>query len=87
MKQEVYQDQEPYYEVDDQSYLYDWVFHYNPYSEMWAAVPREIYNEYFQNYNHSSIIRSSNINTLTELLHKSKGDTAIIEKIVSGQLK
>jgi hypothetical protein len=84
MKQEVYQDQEPYYELNDESFLYDWVFHYNPYSENWAAIPRETYVEYFQNYNHPSIIRSSSINTLLELLYKSKGDRTIIEKIVNG---
>ena len=87
MTQEVYQDEEPYYEPSDSSYLYDWLFHYNPYSEVWAAVPRETYNEYFDNYNHPSVIRSTNINTLIELIHKAKGDIKNLEKIISGQSK
>lgn len=27
--------------------LMNYVFHYNPYKDMWAAIPREAYLDYF----------------------------------------
>jgi hypothetical protein len=87
MAQEVYQDLESFYKPNDISFLSDWVFHYNSYSEMWAAVPRETYTEYWSNYNHPSILRSSSINTLMDLLYKTKGDASLIEKVISGKSK
>ena len=80
MKQEVYQDQEPYYEVDDQSYLYDWVFHYNIYTDTWAAIPREKYTDYWSNANLEGVIKSTSFNTLIEILHRIKGDVSQMEK-------
>lgn len=81
MPQEVYQDLESIYKSNDQLYLVNWVFHFNPYSNTWVAIPRDKYNEYWDNYNHPDILRSSNINTLLELLHRSKGDRLLIEKL------
>ena len=85
MVQEVYQDEEPFYKPNDQSYLEDWVFHYNSFNDQWAAVPRETYNEYWSNYKHPEVLRSKNLNTLLELLHKTKGDKQAIEKLTSGK--
>ena len=68
-------------------YLNDWVFHYNCHTEQWAAVPRETYNEYWSDYKHPSVIRSKQLNTLLELLHKSKGSITKIEDIASGRSK
>lgn len=81
MPQEVYQDLESIYKSNDQLYLVNWVFHFNPYSNTWVAIPRDKYNEYWDNYNHPDILRSSSINTLLELLHRSKGDRSLIEKL------
>lgn len=83
-KQEVYQDVEPLYN-QDLNYLNDWVFHFNSFTEQWAAVPREIYNEYWNDYKHASVFKSKNISTLLELLHKSKGDVGKIEHIINGE--
>jgi hypothetical protein len=85
-KQEVYQDVEPGYNYD-LDYLNDWVFHFNPINNLWAAVPRETYNEYWNDYKHSSVLRSKHLNTLLDLLHKSKGDRDIIEDLTSGEIK
>jgi len=87
MKQEVYQDEEPFYKPNDLSYLEDWVFHYNSFTEQWAAIPRETYSEYWSNYKNAGVLRSKHLNTLLDLLHKSKGNTDIIEDIVRGEIK
>jgi len=55
-------------------YLYDWVFHYNPYSNQWAAIPRDLYNQYWDDYELEGVIRSSSYNTLLEILHKTEGN-------------
>lgn len=87
MKQEVYQDEEPYYKPADLAYLEDWVFHFNSFRNEWAAVPRETYNEYWNDYKNRSVLRSKHLNILLDLLHKSKGNKEIIEDIISGEIK
>ena len=87
MKQEVYQDVEPFYEPKELAYLEDWVFHYNSFRNEWNAVPRETYSEYWNNYKNAGVLRSKHLNTLLDLLHKSKGNTDIIEDITRGQIK
>jgi len=71
--------------TQDLSYLQDWVFHFNSYTETWAAIPRETYNEYWNDYKNAGVIRSKNINTLLELLHKAKGSINAIEHIINGE--
>jgi len=63
-------------------YLYDWVFHHNPYTNQWAAISRDIYTQYWDKYDLPGVIRSSKIETLLELLHKSKGDMDLLNEIV-----
>jgi len=82
MKQEIYLDEEPFYRPHDMAYLEDWVFHFSSFRNEWAAVPRETYNEYWSEYNHPSVIRSKNLNGLLDLLHKSKGDMEVINKLI-----
>lgn len=66
-------------------YLEDWVFHYNSINSQWAAVPRETYTEYWNDYSHPKVIRSKQLNTLLEILHKTKGDVVLIEKLTDGR--
>lgn len=87
MKQEVYQDEEPYYKPADLAYLEDWVFHFNSFRNEWAAVPRETYNEYWNDYKNGSVFRSKHLNILLDLLHKSKGNKEFIEDIIRGEIK
>lgn len=86
MKQQAYQDFEKGYpksEVDiSNSHMQDWVFHYNIFTHTWAAIPRECYNAYWSDYNHPEILRSSDINTLIELVGKIKDNPAFLDKIV-----
>lgn len=86
MLQEVYQDHEHDYPSNSSlEYLTDWVFHFNPYMKQWAAVPRETYTEYWNDYKHAGVLRSKNLNTLLELLHRAKGDADVIENIINGE--
>lgn len=71
----------------DNSYLNDWVFHFNPYTEMWAAIPRDEYQTYWSDYNNANILRSKHLNTLVDLLHKSKGDVAVIHDLTKVGVK
>lgn len=50
--------------------LYGYVFHYNHYTELWSAIPRELYLQYWTDDGLEGIIRSKEINTLIELLTK-----------------
>ena len=85
-KQEVYQDIEPGYKGEDE-FMQDWVFHYNPYSKQWAAIPRDHYTEYWNNFKHPEVLRSKHMNTLLSLLYKAKGNKDIIEDIVNGEVE
>ena len=74
MKQDTYQDHEPGYNSNSIDYLYDWLFHYNPFTKLYAAVPRHLINEYFNNYELDGVLRSKSDSTLKEILHRAGGD-------------
>lgn len=48
--------------------LYNYIFHYNHYTELWNAIPREMYNKYWDNDDNESILKSKSITTLLELI-------------------
>jgi hypothetical protein len=52
------------------SKLYNYVFHYNHFTELWSAIPRELYNNYWDNDDIKSVLKSKNINTLIEIITK-----------------
>lgn len=54
-------------------HLHNWVFNFNPYTQKWAAIPREMYNEYWNNSEASGIIKSSSFPTLLEIVSKTEG--------------
>lgn len=80
---EVYQDYEPGYKSSmlKNEYLQNWVFVFNPFTQFWNAVPRQSYNDYWNDYGHTDVIKSSSIFTLLELLHKTLGDKDRLEKL------
>ena len=82
-----YQDYEPGYQKADldNAFMNDWVFHYNIFTRTWAAVPRDLYQQYWSDYNTPGILRSSQLDTLIDLLHRSKGDMKIIKDLVKGE--
>lgn len=54
-------------------HLHNWIFNFNPYNKKWAAIPRELYNEYWNNANAEGIIKSSSFPTLLEIVSKTEG--------------
>jgi hypothetical protein len=50
--------------------LYDYLLHYNPFTGMWNAVPREQYAAYWSNRNVEGVLTSKNVKTLIELIIK-----------------
>lgn len=50
--------------------MYDYVFHYSHLTKQWNAIPREVYNEYWNNNNVDGVLKSKNISTLMELIEK-----------------
>jgi hypothetical protein len=65
----------------ENEYLHNWVFVFNPFKQLWNAMPREHYNDYWNNSKHPSIIKSSSIKTLLEVLHKTQGDKTKLDKL------
>ena len=53
--------------------FYDWVFHFNPFTKQWAAIPRNLYNQYWDNYELEGVIKSKSIKTLIEILERTEG--------------
>lgn len=52
------------------SKLYDWVFHYNHFTGLWNAIPRDKYNKYWDNDELDSVLKSKDFNTLVEIITK-----------------
>ena len=50
--------------------LYEYVFHFNPYNELWNAIPREIYQQYFNNNEVDGVLKSKELTTLLSLIAK-----------------
>jgi len=67
----------------DNAHMHDYVFHYNIFTRKWAAIPRDLYLEYWSNKETKGILRSNSIETLISLLHKTKGDETKIKSLVS----
>jgi len=62
--------------------LYDYVFHFNPHLGTWAAIPRSLYSEYWNDFTLEGVIRSSKYETLISILCKTKGDSTKIKELV-----
>lgn len=50
--------------------IYDWVFHYNIYTNIWNAIPREKYSEYWNDNKVDGVISSKKIETLIEIINR-----------------
>lgn len=67
--------------------IYDWIFHYNHYTQKWNACKRDYYNELFSNSKSANILKSSSISTLVELISKTEGKASNIKKFLKDQVK
>jgi hypothetical protein len=49
--------------------IYNYVFWYNTYEQIWYAIPRDQYAEFFSgNQNYKGVIKSSKIDTLIMII-------------------
>lgn len=44
--------------------LYSYVFHYNHFTELWYAIPREVYTKYWDNENTAGVLNAKDIDIL-----------------------
>jgi hypothetical protein len=63
--------------------LHNWIFHFNPWTGLWNAFPREKYTDYFNDPSNPKmlVIRSKEIKTLVELLYKIDGDSTRLDEL------
>ena len=52
------------------SHINNYVFHFNVHTQIWSAIPREHYKEYWNNHESPHILKSSQIETLIEILDR-----------------
>lgn len=66
----------------DQS-LFNWIFHFNPWTGLWNAFPREKYLDYFNNPDDPKmvVIRCKDMKTLAEIIRKIGGDPERIDEL------
>jgi G:T-mismatch repair DNA endonuclease (very short patch repair protein) len=74
------------YKETANAFMHDWIFHYNPYEDRWAAIPRDNYTDYWNDRAHKNILRSKHLNTLIDLLYKCKGSVDCIEDLTRGEV-
>jgi hypothetical protein len=67
----------------DDAFLYNWIFHFNAYTGLWNAIPRDYYKEYWNDSSCQHVISSKSIDTLQEIIYKTGGDKNKIEKLIS----
>lgn len=65
--------------------LVNWVFIYNVHTENWQATLRDNYNMLYSDIGNSKVLKSSNIDTLIELIIKTDGDIKKIKKLLNGK--
>lgn len=73
-----YQDFEPGYENKD--YLYNWFFHFNPYTGDWNAIPVEQKVNYLSDFKCDNVVKSKSFPTLLEILQITKGDVSNLDE-------
>jgi hypothetical protein len=82
MSQETYQDHETYYpESKSNDCLFNWIFHYNPMNKLWNAIPRDLYNQYWDNLNNKQVIKSTQISTLVDIVIKLSNSDLDLDKL------
>lgn len=50
--------------------LYDYIFHYNHYTELWNAIPKDKYTRYWNNDDVEGVLKSKSIDTLVSMIVK-----------------
>lgn len=59
--------------MTEKEYMFDYLFHYNPYTQVWSAFKREHKEKYFNgDLTDKDLLKSKDINTLFGFLIKNK---------------
>lgn len=61
--------------------IHNWIFNFNEYTQKWSAVTRDNYFDLFNGC--KDCLKSSNINTLIELINKTNGDDNKIKELLN----
>lgn len=91
--QEVYTDHESIRDFEvpptqvEQTYLYEWFFHYNPNTQLWNAIPRGAQTDYWNNASHPDVLRAKHLNILLAMLERCQGDAEMVREINSDDVK
>ena len=59
----------------------DWVFRFNPYTKNWYAATRENYRKLQNDIENETVIKSSKIETLIDLISITDGDISKMNKL------
>lgn len=49
---------------------YNYVFHYNPSNQIWSAIPRDKYHQYWNEPKVEGVLKSTDFKVLVEIIHK-----------------
>lgn len=64
--------------------LYDWLFHYNHYTNLWTAIKRENVDKYF-NGELKTPLSSRSHSTLVDIILRTGGSDKEIKKLLRGE--
>jgi len=70
-------------QLENETLLQNWVFHFNPTTGLWSGFHRDDYLSYWNNYNDKRIIRSKDINVIVELIKRINGDVTMIDDFIN----
>ena len=62
-------------------HLSNWLFHFNPYDNMWYAFTREDHTSYF-NDGDCFFIKSKHVSVLMEMLRLANGDKTKVRDVI-----
>lgn len=65
--------------------LYNWVFHFNVYTNVWAAIPRGLVQNYFNDLETPGVLFSRELDTLADLICRTNGDEGSIDALLKNQ--
>lgn len=60
---------------------HNWIFHKNSYTGKWHAVKSDEYFLLKNDLNNPSVLSSSSVDTLIEIINKTNGDPELIKKL------
>lgn len=61
--------------------MYNYVFHFNEFTNLWNAIPRDVYNEYWSDKKVKGVLSSKQIDVLIGLVNKLEKDQNFIKKL------